>query len=460
MRIELAKELQAPGVLVQALTGRTPANIRSQNVIIGVSTNSEQICPGDLFVALRGEQTCGLCFVEQALANGAAAVLCDQEILLPDGVELILHKDPQQALLDAASWYRQHCNALVVAISGSAGKTTVKEAVAAILGGVPHSEGNFNSTIGMPLSVLSFPRAPYWVVELGINHVGEMQKMARALAPDIGVLTNVGTAHIGHFGDYGTLLSQKVAMADFLRSDGCFVLPFELPYAVSGESGRRTVRFGVGGEAFAEKIVNDEKGVRCDLHGPGRVITNLTWPVPGRIGVSTLTVAGTVGMLLEQSDEQIRLGLQTAAKRTPRMRRISLGGRLLLDDSYNASPESMMAAIEALSFVGGGRPKIAVLGDMHELGMHSAALHDALGAYVARVGDISLFTYGEDAALIASGALRNGLPREQVRHFEKDDLEALISALCEQAPQEAVILFKASRAVGIERALEGVRRML
>ena len=460
MRIELAEELQAPGELVRAMVGDAPTNITAHNRILGIATDSEQICPGDLFVALRGERTCGLHFLERALARGAVAVLCDREVCLPDGVELIVHQDPQQVLLDAASRYRQQANALVVAISGSNGKTTVKEAVAAVLGGVPHSAGNFNSTLGMPLSVLSFPKAAYWVLELGINHIGEMQKMAGALAPDIGVITNVGTAHIGHFGDYGTLLSQKLAMADFLRPNGCFLLPSELPYAAPVESEGRTVRFGAGGDFFAEKIVNGPKGVQCELHGPGRVITNLTWPVPGRIGISTLTLAGAVGMLLGRSDEQIRTGLCTAAERTPRMRQIALGERLLLDDSYNASPESMMAAIETLSLIGEGRPKIAVLGDMHELGVHSAALHDALGAYVARVGDISLFTYGADAALIASGAIRNGLSRERVQHFEKDDPQALAAALCARAPRDAVMLFKASRAVGIERVLEGVRRML
>ena len=458
MRIDLAADLRREWALQKALGGRLIA--LPSMPILGISTNSEQVQRGDLFVALRGEHTQGLCFVDQALEKGAAAVLCDTEIQLPTGVGLVLHEEPQQALLDAAAWYRRQCDVKVIAVSGSAGKTTVKEAIAAVLGDVPHSEGNFNSTVGMPLSVLSVPRAPYWVLELGINHVGEMEKMARALAPDVGVLTNVGTAHVGNFGDFCTLLAEKTAMADHLRPGGVMLLPSDLAYVLPQAPLFSTVRFGTGGEVFAEKIVNDENGVRCDLHGFGRVITNLTWPVPGRIGVCTLCAVGAVCLWLGQSDDHIRAGLQRAAAQTPRMRRIVQNGRILLDDCYNASPEAMMAALEVLSIVGKGRQQIAVLGDMLELGAHSAALHDALGAYVAQNGDVSLFTWGEDAARIASGALRGGLLREKVQHFEKDASEALIAAVCRSAGEDAVILFKASRALRMERILEGVRRML
>ncbi len=460
MRIELNEALQSPLVLSRALgaslkqCGTPPPEIK------GVCTDSGEVVAGDLFVALRGTRHSGEEFVGAALAQGAAGVLTTREIPATGNYWRFCAADTEHALLAAAAWYRRRCGSFVIAVTGSAGKTTAKEAVCAVLGGVPHSMGNFNSTVGMPLSVLSLPKAPYWVLELGINHVGEMQKMASALSPDLGVLTNVGTAHIGEFGDYATLVAQKVSLAAYLKPQGRFLMPIELPLAMIPAQTEQIVRFGQGAEITAENIVNTKAGTRCDLRGCGRVITNLTWPIPGRIGIGVILLAGGVGLLLGKGDGQIRDGLLAAGAARPRMRQISLGTRLLLDDSYNASPESTVAALEALSALAEGRPSVAVLGDMCELGRYSAMLHDAVGVSFASQGHAALFTYGAKAMQIASGAARAGYPGAQIHTFPVGQEVALAQAICERTAPDCVMLCKASRAVKMERVIEAVRRNL
>ncbi len=456
MRIELAEPLRSTTVLCVALgaemLGAPPDRIR------GLTTDSREVRAGDLFVALQGRKESGARYVSQALDAGACGVLIDTAESAGELPFCLRVADTEQALLDAAAWYRRRCDALVVAVTGSAGKTTVKEAIAAVLGDIPHSVGNYNSTVGLPLSVLSLPMAKIWVLELGINHKGEMRKMAASIAPDIGVLTNVGTAHIGNFSTFSELLNEKTALAAHLRPGGFFLMPEEIPGAFARLPRRQVLAVGAHGDIRAENIVSDACGVRCDLRYRDRVITNLTWPIPGRVGLSVICLAGGVALLLGRGPEQIRAALLRAGEVTPRMRQYRLGERLLLDDTYNASPESVVAALEVLTALSQGRPRVAVLGDMRELGEHSPALHDAVGAYVHSVGCERLFTYGEEAAYIASGAIRKGYAKDRARHFASGTQAALIKALLQEAPENAVILCKGSRACAMERIIESLRR--
>ena len=461
MRIELQAACHAPQTL-GALLGAPPLRVGApREEIVGIATDSREVQPGDLFLACKGEHADGRDFVAQALEAGACGVLCEREALPVLGdFWLFCVNSVQQALFRAANIWRERCGARVIAVTGSAGKTTTKEAIALVLGGVPHNEGNYNSSIGMPLSVLSFPPAAFWVCELGINHVGEMEPMSRALAPDLCVVTNVGSAHIGHFGNLLTLFREKASVALGLKKGGRILTTSSLksmgfPVPLSDI-------YGVGMEKEAdfslENITMDKDGVRCDLHHGNTVITNLTWPIPGSIGCSVIALAGACGLLCGKSGDEIRAGLARAGLQTPRLQRFLVGDRLLIEDAYNASPESCTAALESARYLGKDRPLVAVLGDMLELGAYGNFLHRALGAAVHKAGCAMLVTYGALAAQIAVGAEEAGMSRDRIFCFAVGEEALVARCVLAHAPQNAVLLCKGSHAMHMERVAARIRR--
>lgn len=461
MRIELCTALRP----CEALAAALGADVRGMHgvTVRGIATDSRELRAGDLFIAWSGKQVNGADFIPEALSKGAVGVLTVKGALLPVDCPTLLVENIASALLRAAGIYREQCNAFLVAISGSTGKTTVKEAIATMLeqkGTVAYSEGNFNSTWGLPLSVLSFAPCDFWVVEIGINHPGEMEPMAVAVAPDLAVLTNVGHAHIGHYGTLETLCSEKVRLAAHLRPKGLFLTPFSLKPETLPCNMAQVRCFGGQGEFHLESIGMSRKGVTGDLICPDRVITKLSWSVPGSIGIATLESVGAVGALLGMTDTEIRRGLQIAAKKTPRMRSASVGKRMLIDDSYNASPEAVMAALEVLHYRAVDRPIVAVLADMLELGMHACALHREVGRAVALSGASVLFTYGEWAREIALGARLEGMAEATILSFGEDERDQLVKAICENVPEEAVILFKGSGKMNLSGIVNAVRRKL
>lgn len=460
MRIELCRALRQRGALAAALGVKNGMPVS----VTGIATDSREVQKGDLFVALRGARQNGVDFADEAVARGAVGMIGEDLPPLPPCVPLVMRAEPLSALLCAAAEYRRQSNAFLVAVSGSTGKTTAKEAIAAVLGEkgkVCKTEGNFNSNLGFPLSMLSFEQAPFWVVELGISHVGEMAPMATAARPDLAVLTNVGTAHIGHFGDFHTLLCEKAQIAACLTDRGMLLAPADLPVTVFPCGGGRVRTTGHERHAdfYLENICMSEKGVSGDLLTPLRVITNLNWSVPGRIGISTLTTVGAACSLAGCTDEEIRTGLAKAGESTPRLRAVKAGDRLLIDDAYNASPESVVGAVEVLAYRAGGRPMVAVLGDMLELGENGDALHKAIGASLMQAGVSMLFTYGKKAAAFAEGARMGGLTPDTVFTFDEGDAEALAAAVCRFAPRRAAVLFKGSGRMEMSRIAAAVRRL-
>lgn len=461
MRIEVCGKLRTAGALASALCVTSDTDV----VVSGISTDSREVRHGDLFVALRGANTSGAEHVDEALMRGAVGVLGQELPPLPSGVPLVIRCDPIEALLHAAALHRRESRAFVVAISGSTGKTTAKEAVAAVLqkmGGVCRSEGNFNSSLGLPLSLLSFEERPTWVVELGVNHPGEMKPMAMAAYPDLAILTNVGTAHIGQYDDFYALLKEKAQLSAHLSDRGMLLIPAELPVsAFPCGSGRvRTVGHDRRADFYLENISMDENGITGDLVTPYRVITNLNWSVPGRIGISTLTTVGAACALAGCDDDNLRQGLLEAGQCTPRLHTFSADGRLLIDDSYNASPESVAGALEVLRFRAKGRPMVVVLGDMLELGKGTEALHRAIGASLLRAGVSMLFTYGNTAKAFAEGARMGGMTDDTVFTFGEGEEKELAAAICRYAPARAAVLFKGSGKMKMSRIVAAVRSEL
>lgn len=463
MRIELCRAFREARVLAQALgceSGFAPKAGR----IYGLTTDSREVLRGDVFVALQGKLHHGLGFVEQALERGAVGVIAPTGAPLPEGEYFrFFVKSPEKALLAAVAYRRAQLSGRVIVISGSTGKTTLKEGLSLILeevGAVRKSGGNYNSTIGMPLSFLSMEAGDFYLLELGINHPGEMEPMSRALAPHVAALTNVGSAHIGNFGSFDALLTEKMKIAAGLADGGALLVPesLQLPREWCEKTAIYRVGAGMNCAFRAENIHMDENGVRLDLTDGKRRDPGLSWGVPGSIGVSFLSMAAGVAFLLGVPEAALVRGLARASAFTPRMRRVFAGNRLLLDDTYNASPEAVMGALEVLELVAGKRERVAVLGDILELGEFSAALHEAVGECIGKSRVDKLFTYGEAAAGIAKGARLSGMPNARIYSFFKGEEAELLSGLLGKTGREAAILFKASRGMRLERIVAEIER--
>ena len=454
MRVLPAAPLCEISVLAEALGAKITPVGTPRARICGIATHAAECTQGDLFLAMRGKQTCGIRFAAEALANGAGAILTDTPFTPPVGSYWLLSvPDIAGALLSAAAFWRSRLSARVVAVAGSTGKTTVKELIAAVLSEkytVKKSMGNYNSGVGMPLTLLSMSDADYAVLELGINARGEMAVLARALSPDIALLTNVGSAHVGNFRDGQELLLEKLAVAEGLTPDGWLLLPEALP--IGKGIAPHICRVGVGrnADALATQVRYGSFGTVATVQVGKLCIPDLSWPVAGRIGLSCLLFAAAVGSLASMNESEIRAGVARAAALTPRMRRVVLGERILIDDTYNASPEAMLLALEGLSYMAEGRPMAAVLGDMGELGDKSRLYHETVGMLAAGSGLEGLYLFGEHAGAYARGAGNAGLSCERIFAFGRDEGEALVQCLCKTLPKNATVLFKASRKVALD----------
>ncbi len=459
MRVDLYPPLCDAALLADAAGGTLtvfghPAPPR------GVSTDSRTVRAGDLFAALPGQRTRGSDFIPAAVSAGAVAILTD---VMPRGAladcAVITVPDVAAALLKWAACRRKTTRARVIGVSGSTGKTTAKEGLyhlLATVGTVSRTAGNYNSGVGMPLSVLSFGETDDWVVEIGVNHPGEMAPMARALAPDAAVLTNVGSAHIGHFGSAAALLAEKAALICGMNDRGLLFAPAELKEALACR-GPRLVTWGEGGDFRAFSVRHDPDGVTLSVAGRGRVLRDLRWPLPGRVGVAQVLLLTTVGVTLGLDDDALRAGVAAAGQNTPRLRRIAAGERLLIDDAYNASPEATAAALETLRRMAGARPSVAVLGDMLELGDLAGAMHEAVGEAAAKSGISMLWCCGQFAKTMANGAKKAGFPADRVHTKINPDAAELARELRQNVPRDAVVLFKASRAVGLDKTLNAMQ---
>ncbi len=462
MRIELCREYREAGALAAALNGELCG--RGEARICGIATDSGEIERGDVFLALPGTAHNGWEFLSAAANRGAAGVILPRAagVTAPAGFTVLV-ENPFESLLAAAKAHRSHLDGRVIAVSGSAGKTTCKEAIATVLGErgtVLRSRGNFNSTIGMPLSLLSMDTADFYVLELGINHPGEMEKMSCALSPDLAILTNVGSAHIGNFGSFAALAEEKMKITAGIRECGTVLLPENCQCSPVRSPKINVFRFGDGMNCDfrAENIHMDKTGVTLDFCNGEKRISGLHWDIPGGMGVSVLLIAGAVAQLCGVPEESLLRGLSRAAAFTPRMRRRIAGSRVLLDDTYNASPETVASALETLSYLAEKRQKVAVLGDIEELGEFSKALHRAVGECAGRSGISLLFTYGEKALDLAKGAVSAGLPSGCVFSFLPGEERELIGSILKKTGHRAVILFKASRKAKLEEIVRAVER--
>ena len=426
--------------------------------LTGVAVDSRQARPGDLFVAIRGTRVDGHDYARDAAARGAAALLGERRPAdLPAEFPAVLVHQPVAALLRLAAATKKSAGFRLAAITGSAGKTTTKDFAAAVLArrfAVEKTPGNQNSQIGFPMSVMNLPRVPEWMVgEMGLSEAGNLATLSRAFEPDVAAILLVAAAHLQYFASVDAIADGKAEILEGLKPGGTFVANADDPRvaAIAARHRGRVLRFGrgAGADVTARGVAAEPDGSRFVLATPaGEAPVRL--PLPGAHQVSNFLAAAAIGHAVGVPPAECAAAaeaLRPAAHRGEVRRHAS--GALLYDDAYNANPASMRAALETLAALP-ARRRIAVLGDMLELGPDEDRWHREAGAAAFGRADL-LVCVGARAPLYGEGAVGAGLPESAVRRVanveEAADLLAGLLAAGDAA------LFKASRAVGLERAV-------
>ena len=439
--------------------------------VCGVSTDSRTVQAGNVFVALRGERFDGHGFLDDAARRGAACVLVSDTARLgetPAAAEgcdtsVICVADTEKALQDLATAHRRTFQGSVVAVTGSNGKTTVKEMTASVLQSwfsTHKTSGNLNNHIGVPLAVLGLdPLKRVMVLELGMNHLGEISRLCEIARPNVGVITNIGLAHLGGLGSVEAIQQAKGELTASLEATGVAIVNADddRALALGRQSAARLVTFGQSQEADVRGWVRENLGIhgtRCCV-ALGDATHDVRLRVPGTHQIMNALAAAAVGMTLDIPEERILWGLQ---------RYRGVHGRLamrrgrkdvwLIDDTYNANPQSMQVALRFLAGVPGTGRRIAVLGDMLELGAEGPALHREIGTAVSGANIHTLIALGSEAEYIADGAQQAGMDRHRIHHTlsQQEVLELLndIARPCD------VILFKGSRGMAMERLVDAL----
>lgn len=424
-----------------------------------ISTDSRNLSAGALFVPLRGERFDGHDYLSQAVKNGAVACL-SEEIVAGLTVPVVQVDNTLKALGDIAAAYRMQLNGPLVAITGSAGKTTTKEMLAGVLslaGTGLKTAGNFNNLIGLPLTLLRVKKEHQWaVLEMGTSALGEIERLTEIAQPTVGVITNVGAAHLETLVGLDGVARAKGELLAGLQG-GSAVVNLDDPRVsvLPIANGVKKVTYGLAEKADvrAENIVEEDGNVRFDLLAKGQQ-QEITLSVPGRHNVLNALAAATAALELNMSIDDVVQGLNAFVAVPGRMSLYPLAcGGLLLDDSYNSNPLSASAALTALSTLKGQGRRIAVLGDMLELGDGSEMMHQELGAEAAEIVDV-LIAVGHFADTLTKGAVAAGLSGDQTICLSSAD-EA-VSYLQKYQRSGDRILVKGSRSVRLDLVSEAL----
>ena len=441
---------------IAGMSGATLLSGEPATLVRGISKDTRSVRPGDLYVALRGDRFDGNAFIEEAASKGAVAALCDGDppAGLPADFGILSTPDSLTGLTLLAAAWRSHLTLRSIVITGSSGKTSTKDFTAAVMRSrmtTTATLGNLNNQIGLPLSILSAntsDEAAVW--EIGMNHRGEIAPLAGLARPDIAIITGIGTAHIENLGSRENIAAEKGDLLESLPAGGCGVIPAEDSFAreLRSRTSERIVGAGFeSGEIRASDLVQDLSGTRFTITGDfGRAEAML--PVPGRHMVGNALLAVAAGVLSGIPLEACAAALSSIELTSGRLGRIERRGVILIDDTYNANPDSMVAALETLSSVPASGRKIAVLGRMGELGAHAAEGYARVGRSAAGVLDI-LICVGEEASAIAAAARDAGLADPSVV-ADNAAAAALLSSLAREGD---LVLLKASRRARMEEVL-------
>ncbi len=456
--------------MLEALTGVRPD--RANQVITEASIDSRQVIPGALFIALPGERTDGHEYVEEAFERGASYALVQRDMsdrlrvldlrggFIPDDLASIESplclwvEDSLKAMQQAARFWRRKLDVQVIGITGSVGKSTTKEVIAEVLGKryrTLKNLGNLNNEIGLPLTLLCVSEGHERVVlEMGLYVPGEIAFLCELASPRIGVITNVGTVHAERAGSQEEIARGKAELVQSLPPDGVAILNYDDQWVREMATLTRAQVFFYGLDPAADLWADNVEGMGLEgihfrLHYHGETLY-LRVPMIGRHSVHTALRAAAVGLVEGLTWQEIVYGLRSA---TTQLRLIAVrteSGALILDDTYNASPESMLAALNLLEELEGR--KVAVLGDMLELGRYEWRGHEMVGIRAAEVVD-ELITIGERGRMISAAACKAGL-RSEVIH-ELETTEQAIEMLQKGLSADDVVLIKGSRGMRMDR---------
>ena len=428
----------------------------ADSAVSGVSTDTRSIGAGQLFVALRGERFDAHDFLDQAAANGATAMLVARIDTLPVGVSAVLVEDTRLALGRLAAAWRARFELPVIAVTGSNGKTTTKEMIAAILKAafgeaVLATRGNLNNDIGLPLTLLGLAashRAA--VIEMGMNHPGEIAYLTGLGAPTVALVNNAQRAHLEGMGDLDEVAREKGSIFNGLRPEGVAVINADDAYCAFWQdmaSAHRQLTFGIDRAADVRgRVLEHGLEVRLQLTTPGGE-ADITLQVPGRHNARNAVAAAAACIAAGIPLSAVADGLAAFTGVKGRLqRRAGRKGAEILDDTYNANPDSVRAGIDVLAATIGR--KVLVLGDMGEIGEASAQYHDEIGGYAKSQGVDRLFALGDSAQL----AVRNF--GEGARHF--CNIDKLIAAVDKELGPETTVLVKGSRFMKMERVADAL----
>lgn len=442
--------------LLEAVDGRLLGGFdRLDTPVFQVETDSRSIHPGTLFIPLVGERFDGHAYLASALEGGAAGCLTAREPdrLLP-GKFYVKVDDTEKALGRMAAWYRDRFPIPFVGVTGSVGKTTVKDMLAAVLGvkyKVLKTEGNHNNNVGLPLTLLELDSShEIAVLEMGMDKFGEIDYLASIVRPDVGIITNIGDAHIERLGSRENILKAKCEILPHIQKSGVAVLNGDDPLLLQlkGKTPVPAVFCGQGEECSYRAQVTGGDGVshiHCRIITPG-MDREVKIPALGAHMVYPALIAAVVGERFGLLPDQIERGIGQFVPTRMRMNILHRGsGITILDDTYNANPQSMRAAVSVLAD-SQSSCKVAILGDMLELGPFAPALHAGVGEYLGEVGVNCLVAVGPLAEHIAQGARNSGVPI--VIHCQ--DREEAKGVLSQVVRPDCTVLVKASRGMKLE----------
>jgi UDP-N-acetylmuramoyl-tripeptide--D-alanyl-D-alanine ligase len=426
-------------------------------LISGVSTDTREDLEGKLFIPLKGIRFDGHAFVTCAYAKGAAAALSEQ-----GGEHVIAVTSTLKALADIAAYYRSRFSLPIVAVTGSAGKTTTKDLIASVMSQkfkTLKTEGNFNNEIGLPRMIFqlddSYTAA---VLEMGMNHSGEIHNLSRIATPDICVITNIGTAHIENLGSREGILAAKAEIFDYMADDGLCVLNGDdnlLRELAEKERarGRRAITYGIedpAADVWASDIQHGGSFKQsCRINERNKSI-QVEIPLPGVHMVYNALAAAAAGSGLGLNLNQIKAGIEAFISSKNRMDITRCGDIEVINDVYNANPDSMEAAVSVLA--GAGNHTAAILGDMFELGGFAPELHYRVGKIAAESGVLTLICIGELSGYIFKGFSDNRSGGQEAFHFKtKEQCGEAVNGLIKPG---STVLVKASRGMGLEYIVE------
>ena len=429
----------------------------AQETAKGIVIDSRQIEPGYIFVATKGERVDGHQFIPDVFAKGAMAVICE---VLPkeDLGRCILVKDSFMALKQAAAFYRQQLIIRVVGITGSVGKTSTKEFVASVLSEkykVHKTAGNYNNEVGLPLTIFGIQEDDQIaVLEMGINTFGEMHRLSEVAKPDICVMTNIGQCHLENLIDRDGILRAKSEIFDFMNPKGTVVVngDDDKLATIHEVYGKAPVTFGMNKQnaIWADHIENRGLLGSCaDIH-MGDDVVHAIIPLPGEHMIYNAMAAAAVALQFGMSKEEIAAGISHVEAVAGRSHLVEAGDKVIIDDCYNANPVSMKAAIDLLATAPGR--KVAILGDMFELGENEKAMHGEVGEYAAEKGIDLILCVGELSEAMYQEAVGSG---GNAKYYEtREALEAVLNEILQQGD---TVLVKASHSMAFENLVKCIQ---